>query len=116
MTIDVIKHIVDFFNRIPRLKPNKEGTLIMGIENDYYKLEYKNKYINVIKIGSTKINAPCILKISKKSFKKLFSSSNIEDFYNNLLDIVLFSHDIELILSENTNPMKNVFFKIFCIL
>ena len=111
----VYQVLKDFFNRIPHLKPLKDGILILKIDNEYYQLEYKNSNIIINLIKPIESKDHCIVVMSKKSFYTIFSSENVENFYNNLLEVVLVNKDVRIQINEEIDPMKNVFFKIISI-
>lgn len=111
----LFKLVINFFKRIPKLTPLKEGNIILKIGNHFYDLQYKNKNILIEPIDCLEGDENCILLFSENGFKKIFSSQNLEEFQKNLLDSVLVKKELKIKTDDGIDPMKNAFFKLLSI-
>jgi len=111
----ISEKILTFFQRIPRLRPSKDGNLVLKIADTWFILSSKNKTIRIEKKESVASLNELILVSSLETFEMLFSATTIEEYYQNLLNAVLVNRDLKLETDETTDPMKNVFFRILSI-
>ncbi|MBD3228273.1 MAG: hypothetical protein GF329_08785 [Candidatus Lokiarchaeota archaeon] len=114
MSKKISRVLIDFFERNPHLKPSKMGHLGMKVGEKSYLLKYRDRRLEIKETKRENIKS-VIFHISKRSFYKLFSSKSIEEFNENLIRVVLMDKNVYLETVNQSNPMKNVFFKILSI-
>ncbi|MHA1145197.1 MAG: hypothetical protein ACTSRW_10705 [Candidatus Helarchaeota archaeon] len=109
-----VEKIKQLFERIPVLRPTKDGKIFIKIKDCLIAIEYSNKKINVTRV--TNDDRKDELLINYSDFETLYyvlDSKNLHEYGDRLVYSVALEGKINLDAIEK-NPIRNPFYKLIC--